>query len=150
MSCTPNPCPPKCDPANEAVSSQLENFITAFFGSVTKTCVNDQVVWMLPCNLDQGNPSFPRQANEGLACYFLRYIQTVTTGPQGPAGAPGAPGNPLAAGTGFTGTVDVVLNVSFTSPDLIQQKQTLTYTNGLLTAVGVPFNQVITTAAACP
>lgn len=69
---------------------------------------------------------------------------TGATGPQGPAG------NPLAAGTGFTGTVDVVLDVSFTSPDLIQQKQTLTYNNGLLTAIGVPFNQVITTAAACP
>lgn len=143
MSC----CPPSCDPENEPLESALSNFILSFYGTVTKTCVDNVVVWSLPCDLEAGNPNFPRLPGEGLACYFLRYIQTVTTGPQGPQGVPG---NPLAAGTGFTGDVDVVLNVTYTSPDLIQQKQTLSFDNGILKTVGVPFNQVITTAAACP
>lgn len=146
MSC----CPPSCDPENEPLDSALTNFIQSFYGTVTKTCVDGVVVWSLPCDLDAGIPGFPRIAGEGLACYFLRYIQTITTGPAGATGPQGAPGNPLAAGSGFTGDFDVVLNVSYTSPDLIQQKQTFSYVNGLLTAVGVPFNQVITTAAACP
>lgn len=146
MSC----CPPSCDPENEPLASALTNFIQSFYGTVTKTCVDGVVVWSLPCDLDTGNPNLPRNPGEGLACYFLRYIQTVVVGPTGATGPQGPAGNPLAAGTGFTGTVDVVLDVSFTSPDLIQQKQTLTYNNGLLTAIGVPFNQVITTAAACP
>lgn len=69
-------CHPKCDPANEPVASALNNFILAFFGSVTKSCVNNQVVWTLPCDLDGGNPNFPRLPNEGIACYFQRFVNT--------------------------------------------------------------------------
>lgn len=140
-------CKPKCDPANEPLSSALNNFILSFYGTVTKTCVNNEVVWSLPCDLDTGLPSFPRLPGEGLACYFLRYVGTVTVGPAGPQGPPG---DPLAPGTGYTGDIDVVLNVTYTDPDLIQQKQTLSYNNGILISVGTPFNQVITTAATCP
>lgn len=70
--CNPCSCSCECDPANESVSSQLENFITAFFGSVTKSCVNGEVVWSLPCDLDGGIPGYPRLPNEGIACYLLR------------------------------------------------------------------------------
>lgn len=143
-------CKPKCDPENEPLSSALNNFILSFYGTVTKTCVDNVVVWSLPCDLDAGLPSFPRNPGEGIACYFLRYVQTVTVGPKGDKGDKGDPGDPLAPGTGFTGDIDVVLNVTYTSPDLIQQKQTLNFNNGILVSVGVPFNQVITTAAACP
>lgn len=62
----------QCDPANEPIDSALNNFIASFFGIVVKTCVNNQIVWTLPCNLDAGLPGYPRVANEGLACYFLR------------------------------------------------------------------------------
>ena len=84
-------CSTKCDPANEPVASTLSNFISAFFGSVTKTCVNNQVVWTLPCDLDTAPfPGYPRLPGEGLACYFARVIPIVgLVGPAGPAGPPG-------------------------------------------------------------
>lgn len=70
--CSPCQCTGDCDPASEPLSSALDNFISAFFGAVTKSCVNNQVVWTLPCDLASGMAFYPRQANEGLACYFLR------------------------------------------------------------------------------
>lgn len=69
-------CEHECDPAEESLASQLANFQTAFFGSITKTCVNGEVVWSLPCDLDGGIPGFPRLPNEGIACYLLRIWQT--------------------------------------------------------------------------
>lgn len=77
--CTTNPCscPDACDAANEAIASQLNNFVTAFFGTVSKTCVNNQVVWSLPCDLDAGVDGFPRLAGEGIACYLIRYAQSI-------------------------------------------------------------------------
>lgn len=84
MSCqppsTPCPCEPcqtQCDPAHEPLPSTVDNFVTQFFGSVTKTCVNNQVVWSLPCNLDAGVPGYPRSPSEGLACYFKRLINDL-------------------------------------------------------------------------
>jgi hypothetical protein len=84
MSCQPssNPCPSEpcstqCDPAHEPLPSTVDNFVTQFFGTVTKTCVNNQVVWSLPCNLDTGVPGYPRQPSEGLACYFKRLINDL-------------------------------------------------------------------------
>lgn len=68
-----------CDASNEPLASALNNFVTSFFGSLTKTCVNNQVAWVLPCNLDKGVAGFPRNSGEGLACYFLRFIQTFNT-----------------------------------------------------------------------
>lgn len=77
--CNSNPCTTAaCDPANEPLASALNNFITAFFGSLTKTCVNDQVVWVLPCDLDDGFPGYPRVAGEGLACYFIRVFGLIS------------------------------------------------------------------------
>ena len=71
--CNPCQCEP-CDPNNEPLASALNNFITAFFGSVTKTCVNGQVVWALPCDLEAGCDDFPRLPGEGIACYFMRFF----------------------------------------------------------------------------
>jgi hypothetical protein len=51
--------------------------VVQFFGSVTKTCVDNKVVWSLPCNLDTGIPGYPRQSGEGLACYFKRMINDL-------------------------------------------------------------------------
>jgi hypothetical protein len=80
MSCTPpsNSCPSaSCDPDHEPLPSALDNFITQFFGEVTKTCVDGQIVWSLPCNLETGIPGYPRQEGEGLACYFKRVLNDL-------------------------------------------------------------------------
>lgn len=81
--CNSNPCScsPTCDPANEALTSQLNNFITAFFGTISKTCVNNAVTWSLPCDLNAGIAGFPRNAEEGIACYLIRYVQSVLSQP---------------------------------------------------------------------
>lgn len=93
-SCHTNPCRCiSCDAANEPLASALNNFITAFFGTVGKTCVNNQIQWVLPCDLDIGIPDFPRFAGEGLACYFLRYVVQQNSGPQGADGPQGQMGN---------------------------------------------------------
>lgn len=72
--CHSNPCQcePECDAENEPLASALNNFITSFYGSVSKSCVNDEVVWQLPCDLEAGLPDFPRLPGEGIACYLLR------------------------------------------------------------------------------
>lgn len=75
--CNPCRCTPSCDTTNEPISSALNNFITAFFGTVTKTCVNGQVVWSLPCDLSTGSPLLPRTAGEGVACYLLRLFASI-------------------------------------------------------------------------
>lgn len=80
-----NPCcgDNACDPNNEPLASALNNFITAFYGTVTKSCVNDAVVWELPCDLDTGLPGFERRQGEGTACYLLRlfeYLNSIVAG----------------------------------------------------------------------
>lgn len=149
--CNPCHCDEECDATNEPLASALDNFITAFFGSITKTCVDGAVVWHLPCELETGGvPGFPRNAGEGLACYFLRYIQTAIVGPQGPAGPTGPQGEPGTPASGLTATITVVTDVDYTSPDILETKMSLTFVNGSLTAVGVPVQTVVTTAANCP
>lgn len=81
--------------ANEPLESALDNFVLFFYGGVTKTLVNGQVVWTLPCNLDVGLPANPRLPGEGTACYLLRLIDdgiVGLTGSQGLQGETGADG----------------------------------------------------------
>jgi hypothetical protein len=81
---------------NEPLESALDNFVTSFYGAVTKTLVNGQVVWTMPCNLDVGLPANPRLPGEGIACYLLRLIDegiVGLTGPQGLQGETGADGS---------------------------------------------------------
>lgn len=105
----------ECNAENEPLASSLQNFIVAFFGSITKTCVDNEVVWSLPCDLDEGIPGFPRVAGEGVACYMLRVFEEGAfigpTGPTGPSGGPIGPTGPTGdtgptgptGGTGATG-----------------------------------------------
>jgi hypothetical protein len=89
-----NPCR-SCPPNKadcETLPSALQNFVDAFFGSVTKTEINGEVRWILPCNLDIGLPGNPRADGEGLACYFLRLFRDGINGLEGPTGAPGVAG----------------------------------------------------------
>lgn len=110
-SCSPCRTTPVNSAAAELLPSQIENFVLAFFGSVTKTEVNGVVQWSLPCNLDTGLENNPRLQDEGLACYFLRLFSEGilgATGPEGPAGANGTNGY-----NAFTGTTQ-----PFTQPSL--------------------------------
>jgi len=84
-------CPPNSTDC-ETLPSALQNFVDAFFGSVTKTEIDGQVRWILPCNLDIGLPGNPRADGEGLACYFLRLFRDGINGLEGPTGATGAAG----------------------------------------------------------
>jgi hypothetical protein len=95
----------------ETIPSQIENFTIHFFGSVTKTEVNGQVSWTLPCNLEVGLPNNPRIEGEGLACYFLRLFNDGIIGATGPQGDPGEDGDP--GKNAFTVTL-----ASFTQPTL--------------------------------
>lgn len=96
IGCTPcTTCPPASADC-ESLPSQIQNFSDQFFGQVTKTVVNGQVVWTLPCNLNVGLPGNPRGDQEGLACYFLRLFANGIvglTGPKGDTGEQGADGN---------------------------------------------------------
>lgn len=89
--CCKNPCScdEACDPNHEPLASALDNFITAFFGTLSKSCVDGKVVWILPCDLESGSADFPRNAGEGLACYFLRFIQATAIGSSNDPGKKG-------------------------------------------------------------
>lgn len=82
--CHCNPCEcDTCDANNEPLASALNNFIASFFGSISKTCVDNQVQWILPCDLNNGLPGFERRQGEGVACYLLRlfdYLQGLSAG----------------------------------------------------------------------
>lgn len=69
---------------DEPLPSVIQNFIAAFFGTLT---VNRSTgpgeptwTWTLPCDLDTGIPGYPRVAGEGLACYFARILSASVTG----------------------------------------------------------------------
>lgn len=114
MSCTNTPC--AGEPVNtaeaELLPSQIDNFTRQFFGTVTKTMVDGQVVWILPCNLDVGLPNNPRANDEGLACYFLRLFLDGIVGLTGPAGATGPSGT--NGRNAFT-----VVKAAFTQPSIL-------------------------------
>lgn len=75
---------PENSAENETLSSALENFITHFFGTLTKTDNSDgTVTWTLPCDLEEGIDGNPRLEGEGLACYFLRLLKEGVTGVNG-------------------------------------------------------------------
>lgn len=77
--CNPCHCSTSCDPNDEALSSVLTNLTTSLIGTPTKSCVNNQVVWVLPCDLDAGIPAFPKNVGESLACYFMRFMSASGT-----------------------------------------------------------------------
>lgn len=111
--CTSTPCT-VCTTNSadcETLPSALQNFIDAFFGSVTKTEIGGIVTWTLPCSLDVGLVNNPRGATEGLACYFLRLFAdglVGLTGPKGDTGDQGADGKNAYAITTSSFTVPTV------------------------------------------
>lgn len=77
--CNPCSCDDVCDPNNEPLASALTNFIASFFGSISKTCVDNQVQWILPCDLNTGLVGFERRQGEGVACYLLRLFEYLNS-----------------------------------------------------------------------
>jgi hypothetical protein len=88
MQCN-NPCN---TPGCALLPTQIDTFTTQFFGAVGKANVGGNVAWQLPCGLDAGIASNPRQPGESLGCYFFRLFETGIHGIAGPAGASGAAG----------------------------------------------------------
>lgn len=77
--------------------TQLDTFTTQFFGDgLTKSIINNQIVWDLPCGLSSGVVSNPILPGESLACYFLRLFEAGVPGMLGPVGAAGIAGAPGA------------------------------------------------------
>lgn len=64
-----------CDASDEAVASQLNHFLEEFYGELSKTCIDAQTAWVLPCDLTSDNPDIPREAGESFACYFMRAME---------------------------------------------------------------------------
>lgn len=119
--CTTSPCSHShttCDATNEPLSSALNNFITTFYGTVTRTCVNNVVTWTLPCDLEAGSAAFPRNSGESVACYFMRFLDTFNANLAFAIGNKGYRTTPLT-------NVDVVL---FRSVDVVNQDFTGTLT----------------------
>jgi len=113
----------------ESLPSALQNFTNAFFGTVTKSVVNGQVVWTLPCNLEVGLPANPRLDTEGLACYFLRLFQN---GIVGLTGLPGDTGDQGPAGhNAYT-----ISTTAFNAPTLAQPTVQFNVVPGPLLSVG--------------
>jgi len=114
-----NPC--SASAANtaecETLPSQISNFTKSFFGEVTKTELDGEVQWVLPCNLETGLENNPRAPDEGLACYFLRLFQDGILGLTGPTGAAGNDG---ADGfNAYTVTTQTFLQPSLSDPNRV-------------------------------
>lgn len=87
--CGDIPSVPVSTPDSELLPSALDNFIAAFFGSVTKTQdpTTGDIIWTLPCDLDSATINgITRNPGEGLACFFQRVFQAGITGLNGKNG----------------------------------------------------------------
>jgi hypothetical protein len=80
---------------------------------------------VLPCDLDTGIPGYPRIANEGLACYFVRVFSDVIAGAKIKVSAndttPGLLEDKIAAGSEIQITVlnpggDEELQIAYSLP----------------------------------
>lgn len=116
MSCNPCKTTLTNTPQCESLPSQIQNFSDQFFGAVVKTEVDGEVIWTLPCDLDEGLPNNPRAEGEGLACYLIRLLDTQIVGLTGPQGADGTAGaNGINA---FTVTLQAFAQPSPASPNV--------------------------------
>jgi hypothetical protein len=122
--CEATSCQCKCapDPNNEPVSSALQNFEESFFGDFTKTVVNGQIVWNLPCDLEGGIPGYPRLPGEGVACYIIRLMLAFggVPGIQGPPGINGTDGTDGKDGKDGTNGKDGVNSITIDDEGVVQ------------------------------
>jgi hypothetical protein len=87
-----NPCKTEPGTCPELLPTQVDTFITQFFGTVGKSDSGGSVAWSLPCGLDTGIGSNPRLPGESVACYFLRLFEAGLVGSRGLPGHPGIDG----------------------------------------------------------
>jgi len=68
--------------SSESVPSLISNLTYALYGQITKSVVNGQIVWNIPCdpNLTAQINGLPRNAGEGLLCYFIRCFNLILSG----------------------------------------------------------------------
>ena len=105
------------NPQNETLPSSLSNFISDFYGGLTKVVVDGKVEWQLPCNLSTGIASNPREAGEGLACYILRLADETLYG---------VPTSREVLGTaGITGGGDLSVDRTFSLDSVFASKAIL-------------------------
>ena len=67
----------------ESVASAMNNLTSALYGSFTKTVQAGRVIWNIPCDpVDAPATVFdlPRNAGEGLLCYFIRAFNEANNG----------------------------------------------------------------------
>ena len=67
--------------SHESVPSLIDNLVTALYGNITKSVVNRQVIWNIPCdpNNTASIPTIPRQTGEGLLCYIIRVLEQAVS-----------------------------------------------------------------------
>jgi len=75
-----NPCCPRPAGAvvGEPIASQLQNFISAFYGDVQVTQNADgSYTWTLPCDLNNAIVDWTAEDGEGTACMFARMLSDL-------------------------------------------------------------------------
>jgi len=69
--------------SSESVPSLISNLVSALYGTITKSVVNRNVVWNIPCdpvNAPATVFGVPRNSGEGLLCYFIRALNQANSG----------------------------------------------------------------------
>jgi hypothetical protein len=67
----------------ESVPSLIDNLVTALYGAITKDVTSGKVVWNIPCDPATAPSTvfgIPRNAGEGLLCYFIRAFNSANAG----------------------------------------------------------------------
>jgi hypothetical protein len=64
--------------SHESVPSLIDNLVAALYGQIEKNVTSGKIVWTIPC--DPNNTAqisgLPRNAGEGLLCYFIRVFNS--------------------------------------------------------------------------
>lgn len=71
-------CTCECNP--EPVAQAVAHMQLDLYGQVTKTNVNGECQWSLPCDLNSGITAIPREDGESLLCYYLRLFEDLNGG----------------------------------------------------------------------
>jgi hypothetical protein len=64
--------------SHESVPSLIDNLVAALYGQIEKNVTSGKIVWTIPCdpNNTASVSGIPRNAGEGLLCYFIRVFNS--------------------------------------------------------------------------
>jgi hypothetical protein len=64
--------------SHESVPSLIDNLVAALYGQIEKNVTSGKIVWTIPCdpNNTASISGIPRNAGEGLLCYFIRVFDS--------------------------------------------------------------------------